>query len=441
MTMIMNQTALAEEVRAEAGEPVDGVDFKMVTFSLAGKDYGIDIMKVKEIAKFISFTYVPNAMPFVRGVYNLRGDIISVIDLRVLFHLPIERKSADGSENGLILRLEETVIGVIVDSIEKVVGISPDAIKAPHPIFGDNNIKYLSGVVEHQDRLYIILDVEKILGREEPVPRESAFQEITHSLQETTQQAQGAAEPDRDFIAQTLATFASFHVSDLNRDWVDARYKEWKSLRVGAGTDLQLTSVEDAREFLNGFHSPYTGQFWPEATAAALESLLPDGADRIIQVWNPGCGGGYESYSLAGLLLRKYPGRIIKIWANDVDLLNIASAPNLVVREGSLPAYLEHYTLKGKNGLGFVSSIRDTIYFEYHDILNVNQYPAVEIILARDLLSFLKTADQHRLLEQFHEKLKPGGLLVLGTHEKPGDDSLWENISRDGLSAFRKSAE
>ena len=64
------------------------VDFKMVTFSLAGKEYGIDIMSVKEIAKAGRFTYVPNAAPFVRGVYNLRGEIISVIDLRIFFHLP-----------------------------------------------------------------------------------------------------------------------------------------------------------------------------------------------------------------------------------------------------------------------------------------------------------------------------------------------------------------
>ena len=77
---------------AESAKKVDKVDFKMVTFSLAGKEYGIDIMSVKEIAKAGRFTYVPNAAPFVRGVYNLRGDIISVIDLRIFFHLPAERK-------------------------------------------------------------------------------------------------------------------------------------------------------------------------------------------------------------------------------------------------------------------------------------------------------------------------------------------------------------
>ena len=79
------------EVKSAAAEPAiraDKVDFKMVTFSLAGKEYGVDIMSVKEIAKAARFTYVPNASTFVRGVYNLRGEIISVIDLRIFFHLP-----------------------------------------------------------------------------------------------------------------------------------------------------------------------------------------------------------------------------------------------------------------------------------------------------------------------------------------------------------------
>ena len=72
----------SDEAGVEQKERVSIVDFKMVTFSLAGKDYAIDIMKVKEIAKAGHFTYVPNTLPFVLGVYNLRGDIIPIIDLR-----------------------------------------------------------------------------------------------------------------------------------------------------------------------------------------------------------------------------------------------------------------------------------------------------------------------------------------------------------------------
>ena len=90
-------------------EQVSSVDFKMVTFTLAGKDYGIDIMKVKEISKASKFTYVPNAAPYVRGVYNLRGDIISVIDLRKFFNLTFEETEAGDLEKMIILRLEDHV--------------------------------------------------------------------------------------------------------------------------------------------------------------------------------------------------------------------------------------------------------------------------------------------------------------------------------------------
>jgi len=72
----------------------------------------------------------------------------------------------------LILRLEEHVFGVVVDNIDKVVGIHSSSIQPPHPIFGDINIKYIHGVVENQNRLYIILDVVRIFAqKEEEKPR------------------------------------------------------------------------------------------------------------------------------------------------------------------------------------------------------------------------------------------------------------------------------
>jgi len=107
-------------------------------------------MNVKEIASAGRFTYVPNAAPFVRGVYNLRGDIISIIDLRTMFHLPAERKDDDALESLLILRVDDHVFGVIVDNIDKVVGISRAGIQAPHPIYCDTNVKYTKAIHENQ---------------------------------------------------------------------------------------------------------------------------------------------------------------------------------------------------------------------------------------------------------------------------------------------------
>ena len=115
--------------QAESEETVSKIDFKMVTFSLSNRDYAIDIMKVKEIAKVKNFTLIPNAAHYISGVYNLRGEIIPIIDLRRMFGIKIEAKNANELENVIILRLEEQIIGVIVDKINKVVGIDSSTIQ------------------------------------------------------------------------------------------------------------------------------------------------------------------------------------------------------------------------------------------------------------------------------------------------------------------------
>ena len=83
------------------------IDFKMVTFSLSGKDYSIDIMHIKEIAKAGRFTYVPNTLPFVLGVYNLRGEIIPILDLRLFFNIEVPERTGDKMENLLILNIDD----------------------------------------------------------------------------------------------------------------------------------------------------------------------------------------------------------------------------------------------------------------------------------------------------------------------------------------------
>lgn len=79
----MNLASVAQQETLDDRKAQETVDFKMVTFSISGKDYAIDIMYVKEIAKAGQFTYVPNTLPFVVGVYNLRGEIIPILDLRI----------------------------------------------------------------------------------------------------------------------------------------------------------------------------------------------------------------------------------------------------------------------------------------------------------------------------------------------------------------------
>ncbi|MBU0935397.1 MAG: chemotaxis protein CheW [Spirochaetes bacterium] len=455
--MSTQNTGTSADSKAESGqqeekrERGDKIDYKMVTFSLAGKEYGIDIMNVKEIARAGKFTYVPNAAPFVRGVYNLRGDIISIIDLRTMFHLPSERKGEDALESLLILNVDDHVFGVIVDNIDKVVGISSSSIQPPHPIFGDINVKYIKGIIENASKLYIILNVEKLFApkkAEEPasvaaamakpldLPPETALRPF-EAAQTFRDEQQASTDVTSDFIKETLFAFKRFAVTPVNEEWFSGRYEEWKSVRKAM--DLQLKEHSEADQFLETFFSPHTGDLWSEDYIRQLMQMLPDISSKNINVWNPGCGKGYESYSLACLLKLRYPEARIKIWANDSDLLAISMAPNMVFMMENVPDMYKEFMIKGRNGWAFLQNIRDSIFFEFHDVLNTNPIPPVDLVLCRDTVSFLSAVDQKRLLSDFNEKTKAKGVLLLGVNERM-PMAGWQAIAIEGISMYTKGA-
>lgn len=426
---------------AEVQEKIDRIDFKMVTFALAGKDYGIDIMKVREIAKGNEFTYVPNTAAYVRGVYNLRGEIISIIDLRLMFNLPTDEKSENELENMIFLRLDDNIIGVIVDATDKVIGINSESVQPPHPLFGDINVKYISGVVENKNRLYIVLDVERIFG-EEAV--ESVDEEIGEQIKEeaagevhVSVEEKPKEQLDLTFISETLATFRKFYVSIINDDWVQNRYAEWDQIRKTDGKDIQLSSPEDADEFLRSFFSTFTGQLFSDEYMKNLSSLLPEVSGGTVTAWNPGCGKGYESFSLACLLKSRYPEKKIKIWGHDNDLLSISSAPNFFLPEHEVPESLKQFTRKTKSGNQFIQEIKESILFEYHDITNANSFPMVDVIFARDILSFLKKEDLDKVIRDLEDKLKPSGVVIIGENERL-DIAGWSAIEQNNIVAHKK---
>ncbi len=450
-TQTMQGAAVRDPAQEDQTRQQEIVDFKMVTFSLGGKDYGIDIMRVKEIAKFTQFTYVPNTAPFVRGVYNLRGDIISVIDLRLMFNLAAEQKREGDAENGLILRLENNLIGVIVDSIDKVVGIASSQVQPPHPIFGDINVKYISGVAEHDNRLYIILDADSIFSRE--ADEDEARKNVAREVQAPIETASPTAplrevEPERvlrdessiqkTFVADGLKAFADFHVTPINTEWFDKRMDRWIEERSSRGEEVQLSEGDDAAVFLKSFFSAYTGAFWQKEYVREFLSVVPEPTSGIIHVWNPGCGDGHESYSLASAIKKHFPDRQVKIWAGDKDLMKISTAPNLVFSPGDVPEEWRDLIVEGRNGHTFVSSIKEAVLFEFSDVLNSAGMPKMDLIVARDLLSFHSDGVQRKIVENFEETLKPGGILMLGDNERVTDISAWEEITGDALSVYRR---
>lgn len=447
-------------------ENVSVVDFKMVTFSLAGKDYAIDIMQVKEIAKTGRFTYVPNTLPFVLGVYNLRGEIIPIIDLRLFFNIDIPTRDDNSVENMLIVSVGDQLFGVVVDAIDKVVGIQKSKIQPPHPLFGDINIKYIQGVVECQDHLYILLDIERIFNARisakdkeagmdnvyvnssvgEVMPGQVKAQAVSHTAvkQETKSAAKTAApkqdsasEQDYKFVVEELRNLKKFYVSDLNEDWVKTRFNQWSSEK-GAG-NVQLQTEKDADDFLAPFWSNCNGTWWTKQYADEVAKLLPENNAKQIVVWNPGCGKGIESYSLACVLKNRYPNSKIRIYAHEIDLLNVSNAPLISIPDTyANDWYAPFVTRKVTGEYTFNQEIKDIVMFEYHDCTNSNSLPMVDVVFARDVLSFLNVDAQNVVIGDFDEKLKGNGIIILGSGESLGKGSNWGEKTVGSLTYYNK---
>lgn len=442
MAVIKDLATVNAELQQQK-ERADTVDFKMVTFSLAGKDYGVDIMNVKEIAKADKFTYVPNAVFFVKGVYNLRGDIIPIIDLRSFFHIKSERR-ADGQENMLILHLDDRVYGAIVDKIDKVVGINSETIQPPHPMFGEVNIKFITGVVEKDGYLYIILDVMRMFSQKEEekqkprtaiqeVPGDNYYVPPVPGPEQSAERPAAISDTTLGFIKESLAALKRFYVSPINDEWFRKQFIEWSSTRTDI--DLQLKNAAEADEYLADFYSPHTNEFWSDAYAAQVKDVLPDMHSNNIQAWELGCGKGYETFSFACILKLRYPDGHIKIWANDSDIMAIADAPNMTFDLNKMPEYCRSFMVKGRNGYTFNQVIKDSIVFEYHDVLNNNILPDLNIILARDIISFFPVDSQERLIADCAEKLKEKGVIIVGKNEVLSGDN-WVSTGKEPISAF-----
>jgi purine-binding chemotaxis protein CheW len=138
---------------------------QLVSFKIGTEEFGVDILKVQEINKLVQITKVPNAPYFVEGVINLRGRIIPIVDLRTRLGLP--RKDFDKNTRIVVIDLHGKTIGFIVDAVNEVLRISNDIIEPPPTISKGVNADYITSVAKLEDRLLILLDLEKLLSEEE----------------------------------------------------------------------------------------------------------------------------------------------------------------------------------------------------------------------------------------------------------------------------------
>jgi purine-binding chemotaxis protein CheW len=138
---------------------------EFLTFTLGQEEYGIDILAVQEIRGYDAVTRIPDAPDFVKGVINLRGTIVPVVDLRIKFKLG--EANYDAFTVMIVINVAGRVVGIVVDSVSDVVGLSRKQI-APPPEFGVAfNARYLNGLATIDERMLILVDIEKLLAGSE----------------------------------------------------------------------------------------------------------------------------------------------------------------------------------------------------------------------------------------------------------------------------------
>lgn len=148
-----------------------GEEIKVVVFKLADEEYGIEVDKVKTIERMMPITRVPKTYSFIKGVINLRGVVVPVMNLSGRFGLA-DSEVTDQTRI-IIVNAQDMEVGFIVDAASDVIDINSDSIETPPEIVGGIKAKYLSGVAKiSENRLLIMLNLSEVLNREEIIQLE-----------------------------------------------------------------------------------------------------------------------------------------------------------------------------------------------------------------------------------------------------------------------------
>ncbi len=144
---------------------------QIVVFRLHTEEFGVGITDVREIVKPRHITKLPHVDDYIEGVTNLRGEVIPVICLRKRFGIEAQEDTAD--TRIIILEVNDSMVGFIVDAVTETLRISENAIEPPPSSVAGLQADYLAGVGKFEDRLLILLEVDKILTSEEQIQLES----------------------------------------------------------------------------------------------------------------------------------------------------------------------------------------------------------------------------------------------------------------------------
>jgi purine-binding chemotaxis protein CheW len=159
MEMITEAAHVARHEAARAATPTGG---EFLSFRLGAEEYGIDILKVQEIRSYEAPTRIANAPPFVKGVVNLRGVIVPVVDLRV--RLGCASAELNAFTVVIVLNVRGRVVGAVVDSVSDVLALPRDAIRPAPEMASVVEASFITGIASMADRMLILMDIESLMA-------------------------------------------------------------------------------------------------------------------------------------------------------------------------------------------------------------------------------------------------------------------------------------
>ncbi len=147
----------------------EGTQIQLVTFQLGEELYGVDIMDVKEIVKVCEVRQIPNAPYYVEGIFNLRSEIIPVMNLHKRFQIQKLADSSKDEDDGgfIILNIDDNKIGIIIDKIARVVTVDIGDVKAPPQMISGIGTEYIQGVIRQDEHYLIMLNIRKLFNPKE----------------------------------------------------------------------------------------------------------------------------------------------------------------------------------------------------------------------------------------------------------------------------------
>ena len=148
-------------MQTSEGHAADGDGRELLTFTLGNEEYGIDILKVQEIRGYDAVTTIANTPDFIKGVINLRGIIVPIVDMRIKFHLG--KVEYNQFTVVIILNVAKRVVGIVVDGVSDVIALTAEQLKPAPEFSAALDTQYIQGLGTVDERMIIVMDIEKLM--------------------------------------------------------------------------------------------------------------------------------------------------------------------------------------------------------------------------------------------------------------------------------------